>query len=364
MEEVTEESPWWGLSWAWVGGYTSVSTLVIVFNSVLLFSVITNKYLHYSFNYVLVMLSIRNVCRVVLTLSVLVFSKMVDSPSLLQESGVLPPLIPPGLDLTKAENMPLVCKVLSLADHLLMIILMFYLASLSLYVFCRKANPSETTTSDVTLRLYGLNSGIVPVKERRWVSPLLLLLPLLLATLLSLPVFLLEKPHPLTVVPECTLCKVPDSAQFDIYQSSVIILGFYLPSTIIVFLTICLSVRRCFSCSSDRCVSSFCKEEMTICFLALPYILAYLAMFLPHMNHFLFRLNLSQTNLQEVLTPAIVRGVEMSMGLLLPIVVYSTLPAYTKFSSSPDDSDIKNEVHRASRTPSRRISVASEFAHM
>jgi len=364
MKEVSESSPWWGLSWAWVGGYTSVSTLVIVFNSVLLFSVITNKYLHYSFNYVLVMLSIRNVCRVILTLSVLVFSKMLDSPSLLQSAGVIPPIIPTGLDLSQAENMPLVCKVISLADHLLMIILMYYLASLSLYVFCRKANPSVTTTSDVTLRLYGLNSGIVPVKERKWISPLLLFLPLLLATLLALPVFLLEKPHPISVVPECTLCQVSDSSQYDIYQSSVIILGFYLPSTIIFFLTICLSVRRCFSCSSDRCVSSFCKEEMTICFLALPYILTYLAIYLPHMDHFLYRLSLPQTSLQEQLTPAIVRGVETVMGLLLPIVVYSTLPAYTKFSSSPDDSDVKNEVHRASRTPSRRISVASEFAHL
>ena len=52
-------SPWWGVAWAWVGGYSSVSTLVIVFNTVLLFSVVMNKYLHYSYNYVLVMLSIR-----------------------------------------------------------------------------------------------------------------------------------------------------------------------------------------------------------------------------------------------------------------------------------------------------------------
>jgi hypothetical protein len=53
-------TPWWGLSWAWVGGYTSLSTLVVVFNLVLFFSVVTNKYLHYSYNYVLVMLSIRS----------------------------------------------------------------------------------------------------------------------------------------------------------------------------------------------------------------------------------------------------------------------------------------------------------------
>ena len=54
-----EADPWLDLSWAWVGGYTSISTLVIVLNTLLLFSVIMNKYLHYSYNYVLVMLSIR-----------------------------------------------------------------------------------------------------------------------------------------------------------------------------------------------------------------------------------------------------------------------------------------------------------------
>ena len=47
------------MSWAWVGGYSSLATLVVVFNSVVFFSVISNKYLHYSYNYVLVMLSVR-----------------------------------------------------------------------------------------------------------------------------------------------------------------------------------------------------------------------------------------------------------------------------------------------------------------
>ena len=53
------QSPWWGMSWAWGGGYSSLATLVVVFNSVVFFSVISNKYLHYSYNYVLVMLSVR-----------------------------------------------------------------------------------------------------------------------------------------------------------------------------------------------------------------------------------------------------------------------------------------------------------------
>ena len=191
-------------------------------------------------------------------------------------------------------------------------------------------------------------------------SPLLLLLPLLLATLLSLPVPLLHKTHQVSVIPEVTLCKVPDSSQFDIFQSSVNILGFYLPATIILFVIICLSVRRCFSCSADKCVSSFCKEEMALSFLSIPYILSFQMMYLPHFDHYLARLDLPLSGLQDMLTPEIARGVEMSLGLLLPTVLYSTLPAFAKFSSSPDSSDVKNEDHRTSRPPSRRISVASE----
>ena len=95
-------------------------------------------------------------------------------------------------------------------------------------------------------------------------------------------------------------------------------------------------------------------------FLSIPYIIIYQAMYLPHLDQYLNRLDLPVSGLQELLTPEIARGVEMALGLLLPTVVYCTLPAYAKFSSSPDDSDVKNEVHRTSRTPSRRISVASE----
>ena len=55
----SNSTPWWGITWAWVCGYSSLATIVVVFNTLILFSVVTNKYLHYSFNYVLVILSIR-----------------------------------------------------------------------------------------------------------------------------------------------------------------------------------------------------------------------------------------------------------------------------------------------------------------
>ena len=54
--QMTEE---WGVAWAWVAGYSAVSTLVIIFNIVIAFSVLSNRYLHYSYNYVIVMLSLR-----------------------------------------------------------------------------------------------------------------------------------------------------------------------------------------------------------------------------------------------------------------------------------------------------------------
>ena len=165
-------SPWWGISWAWVCGYSSLATLVVVFNIVLLASVVSNRYLHYSYNYVLVILSIRwilvtiikeliiviivcrNICRVLLTLFILVLSKMVDSPQLLQSAHLISGnTSAEGLDLTQSASTPMMCEILSMADHFSMVILMYYLASLSLYLFCRKANPSNTITSDMTLRV-------------------------------------------------------------------------------------------------------------------------------------------------------------------------------------------------------------------
>ena len=57
-------------------------------------------------------------------------------------------------------------------------------------------------------------------------------------------------------------------------QSAVIILGFYLPAAVSVFLVVCLAVRRCYNCSADTCVSSFCKEELSLALLTAPYLLS------------------------------------------------------------------------------------------
>ena len=60
MEKPTSPDvlPWY-FEWAWVGGYSSLSTLLIIFNLLIIVSVAKNKFLHYSFHYVVVALSLR-----------------------------------------------------------------------------------------------------------------------------------------------------------------------------------------------------------------------------------------------------------------------------------------------------------------
>ena len=52
----------WGVEWVWVGGYSAAATTIILLNFMLFISVIRNRYLHYSFNYVVFALSFRLVC--------------------------------------------------------------------------------------------------------------------------------------------------------------------------------------------------------------------------------------------------------------------------------------------------------------
>lgn len=46
------------------------------------------QYLHYSYNYVVVMLSLRNILRCLLTMFLLTLSKMVETPGLLHSTGL------------------------------------------------------------------------------------------------------------------------------------------------------------------------------------------------------------------------------------------------------------------------------------
>ena len=100
---------------------------------------------------------------------------------------------------------------------------------------------------------------------------------------------------------------------------------------------------------------------MVLAFLTLPYMAAYLAMYLPLLDQNLDKLDLPQSGLQKHLTPELARAAEMLMSLLLPTLLYSTLPAYRKFSSEPDgDDQRRSRKDQATSAPdSRRASLAS-----
>ena len=270
--------------------------------------------------------------------------------------------------------MPTTCKILSMSDHIMMTTLMFYLAGLSVYVFCRHPNPPILAASETTLKVSFTTfllildihpqyqaHGMAPVSERFWVPPFLLFLPPVLSTMLCLPVPLMEEMHSMIAMPGDSLCKTSSTIEFSTYQFSIAIIGFYLPAAIVIFLMIGLSIRRCISCSGGPCVSSFCKEEIVLALLTLPYIPAYLAMYLRLLDSYLDKLGLGQTLLQEFLTPEISHAVEMVTGLVLPLVVFMMLPAYRSFENKPDSSDQRwnNKYNNQPSAPDNRLSEAS-----
>ena len=106
------------------------------------------------------------------------------------------------------------------------------------------------------------------------------------------------------------------------------------------------------------------------------HLLALLAIHLPQLSALATRLGLAPALPTPWLPPELGSALELGLGLVLPLVVYTTLPAYSKFRQAPDDSDVKNEIHRqgkdegnigdhdscfrSSRTPSRRMSFSSQ----
>merc|ERR1712172_362973 len=126
----------WGVEWIWVGGYSAAATTILLLNILLFISIIRNLYLHYSFNYVVFALSFRNICRVLFTLFLVFLAKISQS----QEPGEVVGAAG-QLNFSSYERVPLLCDLTSLADNCLTSAHMFYLAFLSLYLFCRQPNP-------------------------------------------------------------------------------------------------------------------------------------------------------------------------------------------------------------------------------
>ena len=100
---------------------------------------------------------------------------------------------------------------------------------------------------------------------------------------------------------------------------------------------------------------------MVLALLTLPYSAAYLAMYLPLLDQNLALLDLPQSGLQEYLTPELARASEMVMALLLPLLVFCTLPMYRQFSPEPDPADQRRSKRdQSTNAPdSRRASLAS-----
>ena len=321
----------------------------------------------------------RNILRVVFTLGLVVVAKLSQAgpaPLQVQYSTVqcstavpaqpcphLPPQLP-GLpaNLSRHEAAPRVCEVTAAVDSALVTSAMFYLALLALHLFCRAPNPPSLSANLRTLKLYGLECGVVPIQVRLplpsppspsppaqeawWLAPVVVVVPPLLAASLALPAALLQLPHPLAAIPGGELCAVspgPEQAsRLLTLDTSEAILGYCLPLALAACLVTGLSVRRCVSCCSTSCVSSFCKEELVCSLLALLTAAAQLPSYLPTLATNLERAGLGAGAGLVLATPTLARLVEMLGGGALPVLVFTLLPAYSKWSSQPDTDDLRS----------------------
>jgi len=343
----------WGVEWIWVSGYSGAATTIILLNMMLFISVIRNRYLHYSFNYIVFALSCRNICRVVFTLFLVFLAKL--SKSSIPDEFAVSVLTGSPTNFSDYQRVPLLCDLASMADNCLTSTNMLYLAFLSLYLFCRQPNPPAISANIRTLKLYGLSCGIVPIQESWWLAPILILMPLLLSLCLSLPSFLVHLPHTMSAIPGGDLCLTKDTDRLQqqmTYQSSLAILGFCLPLAIIVCLVIGLSVRRCVSCYSATCVSSFCKEELLLALLTLPVTAAQFLLFIPVLDSNLRQLKLPESGMAELVSPTMARMIEMLTSGALPLLVFILLPAYSSWSSQPDGDDMRSGYRRSRRDQS------------
>jgi len=337
------------VEWVWVAGYSSLSTLVIIFNSILFFSVAKNSFLHYSTHYTVLAMAVRNIMYMLVCIFILLLTKLEESQGFWQETFA-----------KDSEESKLLCEILSCMDTFLSSLIMFYLLGLAGYMFCRSPNPPISPASQTTLKMYGLNSKAMRIREGAWQAPLLLLLPLLCAILVCLPAPLLHMPHPLSVIPGKVVCNTPPNIN---YQTSIATLAFCLPILTLVLLIVGLSIRRCLSCTGGECISSFCKEEIFLGMITFPYALVSVAKLIPLLNTHLTRLGLNPTDVEYYLNPGVTRAVEGACGLFLPLLLYCLLPPYRRFSSQPDSSDLyqsKRDIYRQSLSTGERLSQVSE----
>ena len=205
-------------------------------------------------------------------------AKLVQSHWLFKIVYQLPPQTIIKDDLTTASGMPITCQMHCTADIFLMSLVMFYIATLLVYTFCRPANPDHHNYK----RSY-INS------EQCWVPTLVTLLPPLLSCLLCLPGPWLGAYHDMSALPRTTLCQSQLTESSTTYLASVAIIGFLLPLAIIIACTCALMIRRCVACARSRCCSSYTSEELALVLVSCVYTVTQLVMYLPTLDIYLAR---------------------------------------------------------------------------
>lgn len=324
--------------WMWVGGYSSVFTVIVILVIAICCSIAKNRFLLSSTHYTIIALGLRNVLFVIICFCIFFLTKLQDDPQLSQQ-------------IISKEGETVFCEVVSTLDTFCSALLMFYLLGLAIHMMCRNPNPvyqNQTNKSD--LRVYDIDMiKEVPVPESPWLSPMLLLLPLLIAILVSLPTILLHLPHTVAVMPAKPVCVSAVNINHD---SIIAMISTVLPVCTVILLFFGMFVRRCVSCNGGECISSICKEEMLLVCLMLPYSLVYFWKMMPVMDKNLVRLGLDPVFADLVADDSVTRGVEALLGLLLPFLTYLLLPAYRMFSSYPDSSDLYQSKPDFFSTPS------------
>ena len=141
----TSEVLSWHWEWLWVSSYSTLGTLIFIFNGLLIFSVLKNKYLLFSFHYAIIAIAIRNCIRLMQSCYLVGLAKLTQSEWLFKVVYQIPPQTMIKDDLTTASGMPITCQMHCTADIFLMSLIMFYIATLAVYSICRPANPDYPT---------------------------------------------------------------------------------------------------------------------------------------------------------------------------------------------------------------------------
>ena len=99
----TSEVLSWHWEWLWVSSYSTLGTLIFIFNGLLIFSVLKNKYLLFSFHYAIIAIAVRNCVRLMQSCYLVGLAKLTQSEWLFKVVYQIPPQTMIKDDLTTAS---------------------------------------------------------------------------------------------------------------------------------------------------------------------------------------------------------------------------------------------------------------------